>query len=257
VIVSDKVVELLTAAQKERVRRAIALVEKRAKAQGRLFAGLIDPEELETDGKIVVLEKVRRYDEKRDGTFEGYIVKAIDGRMKDLIRAAAIKKRIHREVQIAYLLVRGYREEYNLLRETDEALEGRLADYCGLITTVGFMGGAQRASLEEDTAKRGEYARVMEALREAVAELSEGERAVLGAMLVDGMTLEEAADFLGISSSAAWRRLQRARICLKRELLRRGVRQMLPPRDVEGVDPVLRSVGAKSGERRGEKRRKP
>lgn len=255
--VSGKVVQLLTPAQKELVSSALVLVERRAKANARRFAGLVDPEELETDGKIALLEMVQRYDARHDGTFEGYAVKCIDGRMLDLIRCESFKKRIDREVQTAYLMVWGYREEYSLPQETDQTLEARLERFCKLIVDVGFMGGAQQVSLEEDTAERREHVHVMEGLAAAVAQLSEKERDVLGAMLVDGLTLEDAAAFLGVSRSTAWRLLERARECVKRELLRRGVRRVPLPCDVEGMGPVLRGVGAKPGERQGRKPRKP
>jgi hypothetical protein len=114
--------------------------------------------------------------------------------MFELIRCQLKAQRVDREVHRAYAGgLAAYQLEYNVMRETDQTIGARLDEFGALVAGVGFLGGAQQASLEEDD----EHAFVMVALTGTTADLSANERAVLGAILVDKMTLEEAASFLG------------------------------------------------------------
>ncbi len=56
------------------------------------------------------------------------------------------------------------------------------------------------------------------AIRQAIAELPSAERQVVELVLIDGLSYSDAAAALGVSVSAAGKRLQRARIRLQTEL---------------------------------------
>jgi RNA polymerase sigma factor (sigma-70 family) len=139
-----------------------------------------------------------------------------------------------------------HRGEFDVLRDGPEEIQARLQAFSEELATVAFVAGVElerRSSPDEDAAERAEYAAAMRALGEALAELPEDERRVLGAVFVDGMDMHEAEAFLGVAYITVRRRLDRARERLRKALARRGVRSAPPPpRNEPGIAPLLRGV---------------
>ena len=232
----------LTPAQRELVKRAVLLVERRARHFARRFRGMKAVELFETDGKIAVVETVRRYDEREDGSFEGYAVKRIDGRMMDLVKAESEEKRLDAAVHGAFLSVaHGYPVDFDT-RDSDDRLKECLKALVSFIAELGFVAGTRYVAVERDEAARREYAHAMRALAEALEQLSESEREVLVATMVDGLTIDEAFVELGIGRTTVVRKLDRARTCLRRELNSRGVTRMPAPCDVEEAADVVKAL---------------
>lgn len=232
----------LTPAQRELVKRAVALVEKRARHFARRFRGMKAVDLFETDGKIAVVETVRRYDAREDGSFEAYAVKRIDGRMMDLVRAESEEKRMDAAVHGAFLsIAHGYPVDYDT-RDPDDRLRECLKALASFVAELGFVAGTRYVAVERDEAARREYAHAMRALAEALEQLSESEQEVLVATAVDGLTIDEAFVELGIGRTTVVRKLDRARICLRKELKSRGVTRMPTPCNVEETAEVLKAL---------------
>jgi RNA polymerase sigma factor FliA len=241
-----RVAHLLTPKDKARVERALVLVERRARYIGRRYRGLVDPEELVTVGKIGAVEVVRRYDEARDASFDGYALARIDGQMLSLVRTSAKAKQRELSMKRAALRFRTHhRAEYDILKETPETLHARLTTFTGDLAAVAILSNVEtkrHAPPDEELAERAERAHMMLMLAEALAELSEDERQVLGALYVDDMDMRDTEAHLGVPYITVRRRHDRARDKLRKALVRRGVTDMPAPHDVPGVAPVLLGV---------------
>lgn len=242
-----KVAPLLTAEQLDLVTRGMDLVQKRARIFLRRFKGMRELELLETEGKIAVMESLPRYDKSR-GEFEDYAVSRIDGRMMRFIKRELKVKALDVEIMRWHLLLSAGRDEtYNGGVESQEQIFGRLRDYLRVEAAVSFAAGTQLISVEEDSPERREYTASMRYLEEALQELTEVERDTLGAILVDGMMFEEAAEHFGVVVSTVTRRMQRSRRILEKALRVRGVRRAPPPMDLPWARGVLNGVKKKGG----------
>lgn len=242
-----RVVPLLTAKDRQRIEQVLGLIEQRARWFGRKYAGFIDPEELETMGKIGAMEVVRQYDEARDASFEAYAIARIDGRMLKLVRAETRAKRMDQAMRRAGAVVRAHhRGELDFFNETTETLQGRLQQLSEEVAAAALVGALGEARDEEEIA-RGEYAGAMRMLAEAIAALTHDEAQVIMAIFVDGMAMRDIEAELGIPYITVRRRVERAMTKLRKALQKRGARRRIESRDVPGVSPVLWSA-------RGEKR---
>ncbi|WP_437481515.1 sigma-70 family RNA polymerase sigma factor [Sorangium sp. So ce1014] len=246
---SDKhaeVLPLLTPRQRALVEHALPKVEARARWHARRYAGLVDRAQLVAEGNAAVVDAVRRYDEAQDTSFEGYAIARIDGSMLDLVRAETTARQRDVAMRRAMAALSAHhRGGFDVLRDGPEEIQARLQAFSDALAVVGVVAGvgvAQRSPPGEDAAERAEYAVAVRALGEALAELPEDERRVIGAVFVDGMDMHEAEAFLGVAYITVRRRLERGRERLRKALVKRGVTSAPPPRDEPGVGPVLRGV---------------
>ncbi|WP_437951741.1 sigma-70 family RNA polymerase sigma factor [Sorangium sp. So ce296] len=241
-----EVLPLLTPKQRALAERALPKVEARARWYARRYAGLVDREQLVAAGGAAVVEAARRYDAAEGVPFEGYALARIDGSMLDLVRAETAARRRDVAMRRAMAALSAHHPGgFDVLRDGPEEIQARLQAFSDGLATVGLVAAAEaarRSWSDEDAAERVDYAAVMRALGEALAELSEDERRALGAVFVDGMDMHEAAAFLGVAYITVRRRLERGRERLRKALVRRGVRSMPPPRNEPELGRVLRGV---------------
>lgn len=202
------------------------------------------PEELHAVGTFALYRAAGRFREEMGNEFAYYARSHVRGAMVDSLSIEAFHDRLQRAVENAAdrHLSEYHDDELNVLIHHEEHAEARISPFLKRVLAATFAAGideAIRYDGEDAIAVRQEYARAIDALREALGRLERDEIDVILLVYSKRMTLDEASRELGIGYNTARRRHVRALDRLHKFVDVLGVERAPRPLDLPGVGAAL------------------
>lgn len=234
-----------SAVEQQRVREALHVVHECARQIAPRWSRFVaDPRELIAIGTFALYRAAHAYHAEVKNEFEHFARGRVRSAMLDHLRAEAFHDRLQRAVENAAdrHLSEYHDDELNVLIHHEEHAEARISPFLKRVLAATFAAGideAIRYDGEDAVAVREEYARAIDALREALRRLERDEIDVILLVYSKRMTLDEASRELGIGYNTARRRHVRALDRLHKFLDVLGVERAPLPLDLPGVGAAL------------------
>jgi RNA polymerase sigma factor (sigma-70 family) len=192
------------------------------------YHGLVDEEELHSEGKLALCRAILRYDETKSSDPEAHARGRVRGAMLRLVKTETRARKLKRVMQRAAAeRMATYVEDFDVmkLRDKREQVEELLDKISDRLASAMWLAGAneEKQQASDDPEAAAEYAETIAALEVVLKPLPEKERLLLDLIFASSFNLEDAAEEMGVDRQTAWRRLQRVLEKLRRELYMLGV----------------------------------
>jgi RNA polymerase sigma factor (sigma-70 family) len=234
----------LTIKQHMLVKRAQHVVDEEAAWLGRKYRGLVDVDDLKSEGKLALYRSVLRFDEQVSPELVPYARRRVRGSMLRLVKAETRQAKVKRSVAIASAeRMANYTDDFNIqkLRDDLDELQRRIDLAASRHASAMWLAGASEAKLQavDDPEFAVEFGETIAALEAVLKPLPEKDRTLLDLVFASGFNLEQAGEELGVDRQTAWRRTQRILEKLRQDLTALGVTRAPRPAGYAVVRPLL------------------
>jgi RNA polymerase sigma factor (sigma-70 family) len=241
---TEALLQPLTIKQHMLVKRAQHVVDEEAAWLGRKYRGLVDVDDLKSEGKLALYRSVLRFDEQVSPELVPYARRRVRGSMLRLVKAETRQAKVKRAVAVASAeRMANYTDDFNIqkLRDDLDEIQRRIDLAASRHASAMWLAGANEAKLQaaDDPEFAIEFGETIAALEAVLKPLPEKDRTLLDLVFASGFNLEQAGEELGVDRQTAWRRIQRILEKLRQDLTALGVTRAPSPAGYAVVRPLL------------------